>query len=79
MSNAVYESSIQAACKLMHASRMHADCKQNECKLCAHACKQMFTCNLHPFACMQSSQILPCACKQKITCKIRVLHACSML
>ena len=70
---AIQKQCMQPACKFMHASMMHANYKQNECKLCAHACKQMLTCNLQPFAYMHLGQILTCTSKQKITCKIRVL------
>ena len=70
------KSAIRKQCMqiaFMYARRMHVNCKQNECKLCAYTCKQMFTCNLRPFACMHLAQILACTCKQKIACKIRVL------
>ena len=70
--SAIQKQCMQIAYKFMYASRMHVNCKQNECKLCAHTCKQMFTCNSHPFACMHLAQILACTCKQKIACKIRV-------
>ena len=59
--------------QFMDVNRMHANYKQNEYKLWAHACKQMFT-----TFCMHTwGQILTCAWKQKIKCEY--LHACSVL
>ena len=76
--HAIRKQYMQPVCKLIYASRMHANCMQNESKVCAHACKQMLTSTVHSLACMHLDQILSCACKQKITCKIEFLLACSM-
>ena len=75
--SAIQKQCMQIAYKFMYASRMHVNCKQNECKLCAHT---------HVSKYLHVAHILLHACiwpkywhvhtSKRLHAKYEFLHAC---